>query len=147
MTFKHWLINEDGKPISQRQAIAILKNHTGVIDSGDIRFDALSQQHDFSFDNDFPLSNIPRLTQGYDPSRVRDIINVILKSVGLDPVENLKQIDHHALQPYLSQIKKSLPPIIVSLLPDESYHLADGNHRFGTAKILGLPTIRAIVLQ
>ncbi len=78
-------------------------------------------------------------------TRVLEMINIILQSLKMPPVQDPKQAQ--GLAQHAAQIKEMLPPIIVSILPDESYHLGDGNHRLGIARIVGIPTLKAFILQ
>ena len=148
MSFKLWL--ELAQPVSLQQVQQIL-SHSGPISTHEVRVDFLQQAAKqgrmISFDPQFPVSNIGRRIQGYDMTRVLQMINVIFQTLGIPQVQNLQQINRQSIATYSQRIIQMLPPIIVSIMPDESYHLSDGNHRIGIAHVLGLQTLKAFEIQ
>ena len=67
-----------------------------------------------------------------------------IQKLGLQPISDLRQINVNIAP---EKIKAMLPPIIITMMPDESYHVDDGNHRLGVASFLKLPAVRAFVLS
>ncbi len=151
MNFKHWLHTEEAQPIQPAQVQQILSAHRGPLNTGNIRTDLLvsaaNRGEHIMFDQDFPITNIGRRIQGYDMNHVMTMINTIFKTIGLPAIQDRTQIQPQTIQPHIEQIKEALPPLIVSLMPDESYHLDDGNHRLGVARTLGLQTVKAFIIQ
>lgn len=152
MNFTHWvLLTENMQPISAQQAVQILSAHRGVIRADDLRTDNFTNAerngHTIYYNPAFQIANIGRRIQGYDMARVMQMINQMFSAIGLPPVQDPKQIDQNAVRPHAAQLSEMLPPIIVSIMPDESYSLSDGNHRLGCARVLGLPTLKAFEIQ
>lgn len=149
MEFANWIYQELlGQPITAQQAIAMLQSHQGVVLQEGVRTDLLqNHQGQIYYNPQFPTSEFGRRGQGWDAVHVLKIINQIFTKLDLPPANDIRTIDKQQIQSYLPQIQSQIPPIIVSKLPDDSNHLDDGNHRLGVAKVLGLPALKAFVLE
>jgi len=152
LEFKLWMEEQvAGTQLSAQQAKQMVMSHKGPLNAEGVRTDMFdnAEHHGFpiTYDPDFSISNIGRRIQGYDMGRVMEMIGVMFQTLKLPPPQDRNQIDRAAVAQHAEQFKEMLPPIIVSILPDETYHLGDGNHRLGTARTLGIPTLKAFVIQ
>jgi hypothetical protein len=152
MNFKNWvLLTETPQSIDINQARQIISSHAGPISVERLRTDLLDSAakrgDQLFFDPEFPISNFGRRIQGFSMDGVLDIINTVFQSVGLQAVQTTQEIKSQNIASKLQQIKEMLPPLIVTILPDESYSLGDGNHRLGVARVLNIPTLKAFIIQ
>jgi len=151
MNFKKWLLIEHEQNVNLQQAIQIATAHNGPISAKEMRIDTLQNaarlEKSISFDSEFAVANIGRRIQGYDMQRVMQMIGVMFQALNLPAPQDPRQIDKQVVQQHVPKIKEMLPPIIVSVMPDESYDLDDGNHRLGCARVLGLLTMKAFVIR
>lgn len=97
----------------------------------------------------FPIKLISKRRQGWVENDLLNLINSLLKHFGIQGITNLKNFNKSILsKELLKEIKEHIPPIIISILPDETIELIDGNHRIALAEIFfELKDIRAFVSQ
>jgi len=101
------------------------------------------------FVNKFPLNLISKRRQGWTPEGVLSLINSLLKHFGIMGIDSLENFNLNLFSKDLFQeIKDHIPPIIISILPDGTINLEDGNHRLELAEnIFKLNSINAFVLK
>lgn len=101
------------------------------------------------FIEEFPLNLISKSRQGFTQENLLSLLNSILQSNNLQKINSLQEFNIEKLDKKTFQkIKEELPPIILSILPDETIKLEDGNHRVALYEyILKLENIKAIVCR
>ena len=137
--FLDWLYREDLDASGVRQ---ILTGHHGLnVES--LRMDIIDSHMKrgghVNYDENFPIAEIGQRRQGFARQRAQEMIATMLGQLGLSPDSDPR--------PHSQQIKAMLPPVIISILPDGTNHIEDGNHRLGVSLMLGIPTIKAFLLS
>jgi hypothetical protein len=150
-TFKEWL-NFNENQITPQQVQQIIDSHEGPLDTSGIRTDVLDHAfktgNQVEYDPAFPISQISKRMQGFEPNAVLTMINKMLSSIGLQEVKSPSEIKTIPnLQQNLSKLSDMIPPAILFILPDETVSLMDGNHRYGASIMLGLPTIKTFIIR
>jgi len=136
--FLDWLYCEDLDATGVRQ---ILAGHHGLsVESlrTDIIDSHLKHGGKVNYHENYPISEIGQRRQGFVRQKAQDMIGSMLRQLGLPPDSDTR--------PHLEQIKAMLPPVIISVLPDGTNYIQDGNHRLGVSLMLGLPTIKTFLL-
>ncbi len=148
--FRDWLLAEETEQYVKVKTVAHaqqLGKSTGL-DGSEMRWDnihsALEQGNNVWYVEQFPLSYLGRLNQVWDRGRVLKMLAVLAQKTNQNPPKSLEEAQNLKLRE--PQYRRMVPPVIVSYLPDESYHLADGNHRVGAAIVLKFQNIRAFVI-
>lgn len=150
-TFYEWLLQES-QQVNQQQANQIISSHKGPISAEGIRTDMLDQAfkvgNQVEYDENFPINNISTRMQGFGMDSVLEIINKMLQAIGIQPVTNAQDVKNIPnLQSLYPKLIEMIPPAIISIMPDDTVSLMDGNHRYGVSKVLGLPTIKAFIIR
>jgi hypothetical protein len=150
-TFYEWLIQESNQ-VNQQQANQIISSHKGPISAEGMRTDMIDQAfkvgNQVEYDANFPINNISTRMQGFSMDSVVEIINKMLQAIGVQPVANAQDVKSIPnLQSLYPKLIDMIPPAIISILPDGTVSLMDGNHRYGVSKVLGLPTIKTFIIR
>jgi hypothetical protein len=150
-TFFEWL-NFNENQINPQQVQQIIASHKGPLDISGIRTDMIDNAfkigNQVEYDPAFPIAKISKRMQGFDTGSVLAMINKMLSNIGLqqaNTIADIKTIPN--LQQNISKLSEMIPPAILSILPDETVSLMDGNHRYGASIMLGLPTIKTFIIR
>ncbi len=104
----------------------------------------------------FPMDNIRRPngavgTQGFTPESIINLVRHIsnVYDLNLPEYESLKDLiytirEQPEIKGYIMSYVKS-DPISVIQLPDETYHLKDGNHRANLLNLLHFDSVPAVI--
>lgn len=103
-----------------------------------------------------PMDNIRRPngsvgTQGYTPESMLNLVKHIsnVRNLNLPEYDSLKEmvVSLRELPEVKHQIMEYIKtdPIVVSKLPDDTYHLKDGNHRANLLNLLHASVVPAFV--
>jgi len=115
----------------------------------DLIEDSLKREDKVYFSNDFSLDLLDRRRQGWDLGRGLEMLNTLLNYYKFPNIIDLKEFNKNLFnKSTIKEISENMPPVIVSLLPDGTFHLEDGNHRIAILEIfLGLKEIRAFIIK
>ena len=122
-----------------------------MLTTKDLRLDLIQNAYRIKrrvyYARQFPLHLIHKSRQGASVQGIIEIINRILEHYTLGKIEQITQLNTTQMEVVLKEVMVHCPPLILSILPDETIHLDDGNHRVYLAeKVLGLKTLPAFIL-
>ncbi len=151
--FKEWLLAEEAGS-GQMHAVATVQEATKLAQTTALDVDTQGLERvakvlkgggSVWYTDAFQISELGRNRQGWAADHVLGMFSRMAQKLGLNPPETLQ--DAQKLGIKQGDFNRMISPVIVSLMPDESYHIDDGNHRLGCAIVLKFPTVRAFVLQ
>ncbi len=122
----------------------------GPINYENIRIDLIKNMFKIGgkvfFKEKFEIKEIKNKSQGWTREGVLTMMNLILKDEKLAEIEDIKDFKKDSLD--IKKIMIQLAPIIISILPDNSIDLNDGNHRLALVELfLKEKNISAYILK
>lgn len=150
--FKEWLLVEEQqnyqsiKTIEQAKQLATTAGGLDFDTQGIERIKAnLNAGGEVYFTDHFPIKDLGRNRQGWAKDKVLEMFGTFAKSIGQVPPKTIEDAQNMPID--YSTFNRMISPVIISMMPDESYHISDGNHRLGCAIVLKFPTIKAFVVK
>ncbi|MCA9496204.1 MAG: hypothetical protein KC589_04640 [Nanoarchaeota archaeon] len=101
------------------------------------------------FVDNFPIELISKRRQGWTREGIINLINSLLNYYNIRKISSLEEFNELKIDDKIRmEIKNHIPPIIVTLLPDESFHLEDGNHRIALSELFfHVKELKAFVIK
>jgi hypothetical protein len=137
--------------LDTESAVRILESYDAVFSIKESRLDYIDNAYKIGrkvyFTETYPLKQITTPRQGWVEGTVLEMLNIIMSYLNKPLVKKLSQFDATLNEHDKAKILRIIPPIILSLLPDDSVHTSDGNHRYALAKILQLEYLPAFIVK
>lgn len=148
--FTRWLLAEENQEYVTVTDVGHAKtlSQSDGLDPDDIHFDridsGLRDGKQVWYVEQFPLAYLNRRNQGWERGHVLKMLGVLAQKTNQKQPASLEEAQNMKLRE--PEFRRMVPPVIISYLPDESYHIEDGNHRVGAAIVLKFQNVRAFVI-